>query len=202
VVRKIPQPSCLGGLEGLRGARRGPQHSPKKDALRLPAEPQRPGGSEMTAEVAILNKIGVALAADSIVTITTANGDKTYNTANKLFALSKYHPIGILIWNSTDFSTIPLEVIIKEFRTQLGRKSYATVADYSNAFMRYLKTRAPISAADQKETFRRIMHDFCLAVRSEFIEECRQNKIPITQPLITGASRTRFTEMLDGFELN
>jgi hypothetical protein len=80
----------LGGLEGLRGARRGPQHSPKKDALRLPAEPQRPGGSEMTAEVAILNKIGVALAADSIVTITTANGDKTYNTANKLFALSKY----------------------------------------------------------------------------------------------------------------
>jgi hypothetical protein len=76
----------------------------------------------MTAEVAILNKIGVALAADSTVTITTANGDKTYNTTNKLFTLSKFHPVGIMMWNGTEFNGVPFELIIKEFRESLGRR--------------------------------------------------------------------------------
>src|ERR1700722_4120717 len=103
----------------------------------------------MTAEIAILNKIGVALAADSTVSI----GNKTYHTANKLFTLSKYHPIGVLIWNSTQFDTIPLEVIIKQFRDSLGKKSLPTVTAYSNAFLSFLKKKVPISKEDQKHTF-------------------------------------------------
>jgi hypothetical protein len=42
----------------------------------------------MTAEIAIMNKWGVALAADSAVTIETAESVKIYNT-HKLFMLSK-----------------------------------------------------------------------------------------------------------------
>jgi hypothetical protein len=44
----------------------------------------------VTAEIAILNKLGVALAADSAVTVETEGGQKIYNTVNKLFTLSKY----------------------------------------------------------------------------------------------------------------
>lgn len=52
----------------------------------------------MTMEIAILTKAGLAMAADSAVTITTSQGHKIYNTANKLFTLSKYRPVGIMVY--------------------------------------------------------------------------------------------------------
>ena len=46
----------------------------------------------MTAEVAILNREAVAIAADSAITLDRPEGHKIYNTANKLFALSVTDP--------------------------------------------------------------------------------------------------------------
>jgi hypothetical protein len=67
----------------------------------------------MTAVVGILNKQAVAIAADSAVTIEGNNGRKIFNKANKVFTLSKYHPVAIMIHNSASFMTTPWEVIIK-----------------------------------------------------------------------------------------
>jgi hypothetical protein len=50
----------------------------------------------MTAEIAIINKNAVALAADSAVTLRDPQSPKIYNTANKVFMLSKFHPVGIM----------------------------------------------------------------------------------------------------------
>lgn len=68
----------------------------------------------MTAEIAILNKSAVALAADSAGT--TAN--KIYNTQNKLFNLNKYFPIGCMIYGNSHFVGIPWETIIKMYRAK------------------------------------------------------------------------------------
>jgi len=86
----------------------------------------------MTAVVAILNKSAVALAADSAVTVTGANGRKIYNTANKIFTLSKHHPIGIMIYNSASFMNVPWETIIKIYRQQLKDRSLPKILDYKN----------------------------------------------------------------------
>ncbi|WP_230079588.1 hypothetical protein [Serratia marcescens] len=52
----------------------------------------------MTAEIAVFNKSAVALAADSAVTISGGDGvSKIYNGADKLFALSRHHPVGIMV---------------------------------------------------------------------------------------------------------
>lgn len=67
----------------------------------------------MTAEVAVLNKHGVALAADSAVTVA---GRKTYNSANKLFSLSASDPVGVMVYNSAEIDSVPWETILKEFR--------------------------------------------------------------------------------------
>lgn len=64
----------------------------------------------MTAEIAILNRMGVALAADSAVSI--GSSGKVYNSANKLFALSKKHPVAIMIHGNAHFMSLPWEVII------------------------------------------------------------------------------------------
>jgi hypothetical protein len=45
---------------------------------------------KMTAEIAILNREAVALAADSAVTFREEKGQKILTSANKIFALSKY----------------------------------------------------------------------------------------------------------------
>lgn len=85
----------------------------------------------MTAEIAILNKSAVALAADSAVSI---GQKKIYNTANKIFTLSKYHPVGIMIYNVADFMGVPWATIIKMYRANLGRKKMDFVKNYAEDF--------------------------------------------------------------------
>jgi len=67
----------------------------------------------MTAEIAIMNKHAIALASDSAVTMSQEAGEKIKTSANKLFALSRYHPVGIMIYGSADIMEVPWETIIK-----------------------------------------------------------------------------------------
>lgn len=94
----------------------------------------------MTAVAGILNKQGVAIAADSAVTVSGVQNRKVYNSANKIFTLSKYYPVGIAIYNSAQFMGIPWEILIKEFRKHIGKKSYPKLEDYKNEFFDWLKT--------------------------------------------------------------
>ncbi|MBI2770220.1 MAG: hypothetical protein HYX47_11395 [Burkholderiales bacterium] len=94
----------------------------------------------MTAEVLIMNKGGVALAADSAVTI---GSSKVYNSANKLFALSKLHPVGVMIYGNAELMGLPWETLIKEYRQSvLGAKSFPTLQEYATDFVQFLKSTA------------------------------------------------------------
>jgi hypothetical protein len=93
----------------------------------------------MTAVVGILNKQAVALAADSAVTISGTNGRKIFNQANKVFALSKYHPVGIMLYNSASFMSTPWETLIKMYRKELGDKSFPVLKDYQEDFLAYIR---------------------------------------------------------------
>lgn len=95
----------------------------------------------MTAVVGILNKQAVAMAADSAISIGNANGKKILNKANKVFTLSKYHPIGIMIYNSAYFMPTPWETIIKVYRKQLGETHFPTVKEYQEDFLNFLQTK-------------------------------------------------------------
>ena len=72
----------------------------------------------MTTEVVVMNKSAVAMAADSAVTI-SGNGQaspKIFNSVNKLFQLSKYAGVGIMIYGGAEMMGIPWETIIKVYR--------------------------------------------------------------------------------------
>lgn len=90
----------------------------------------------MTAEIAIMNNEAIALAADSAITLNS--GEKIFKTSNKLFALSKYHPVGIMIYNRTDFIGIPWETLIKIYKNKIGQKKLCTLEDYSDDFIGFL----------------------------------------------------------------
>lgn len=95
----------------------------------------------MTAIVAVLNKHAVAIAADSAATISSRNNKKVFNTANKVFTLSKYHPVAVAIYNNSELVGVPWEIVIKEYRKHLGEKPFPTLKEYVDDFFNYIKAR-------------------------------------------------------------
>lgn len=93
----------------------------------------------MTAVIGILNKNGMTMAADSAVTVMGGNSKKIYNTANKIFTLSKFHPIGVMIYSSSSFMETPWEIIIKLYRKELKDKYFDLVEHYKDDFIRFLR---------------------------------------------------------------
>lgn len=108
----------------------------------------------MTAEIAVINKSAVALAADSAVTITNPNGKtKIYNGAEKLFALTKYHPVGIMVFGSGTLCRVPWEVVIKEYRKKLGKKCFSTLDEYTEDFFQFLEQEERLIPHDLRDLF-------------------------------------------------
>ena len=108
----------------------------------------------MTAIVGILNRHAVAVAADSAETV--GFGVKIYNKANKIFALSKYHPVGIAIFSNASFnSCIPWETVIKVYRKKLGKKFFPTLKEYEVDFYNFIadfRTKY-IASRDEEKIF-------------------------------------------------
>jgi hypothetical protein len=96
----------------------------------------------MTAEVAIMNKSAVALAADSVDTID--GGRKVFTTVDKLFPLSPHHPIGFMVYGNGELMGVPWETIIKMYCRHLGTERFATVDAYAEHFLRYLGDGNPL----------------------------------------------------------
>jgi hypothetical protein len=92
----------------------------------------------MTAEIAVMNRDAIALAADSAVTFQDEKGQKIFTSASKIFTLSKYQPVGVMIYGSASFMGIPWETIIKIYRNELGQKAFKTVGKYAKDFLTFL----------------------------------------------------------------
>jgi hypothetical protein len=92
----------------------------------------------MTAEIAILNRTAVALAADSIVTLAGPRSSKTYDSAEKIFQLSRYQPIGLMIYNNALFMNAPLEILVRRYRETVTTVGFAELVQVWPAFETFL----------------------------------------------------------------
>jgi hypothetical protein len=92
----------------------------------------------MTAEIAIANRTALALAADSAVTIRVGNKTKIYDSAEKIFELSRKQPIGLMIYNNVEFVNVPLDVVIRKFRDE-DAKIYVGIAPAADHFLKYIE---------------------------------------------------------------
>ena len=129
----------------------------------------------MTAEIAILNRVGVALAADSAVTISSNSGDpKTYNSADKLFPLDGDHPVAIMIHGSAEFMGIPAETIVKGYRASRFNQPQTELSGYARQFAEFMRHDLPI---DHKTILTRIAGvavDVLATIRSEAEADFRE----------------------------
>lgn len=125
----------------------------------------------MTAEVCVMNTMGIALAADSAVSIGEGSR-KIYNSANKLFSLS--HSVGIMIYGNADFMDVPWETIIKTFRNKNLSEELNYLEDYAENFIDYLTKGSLFSNIDAEM---RYVLNICQIVIDEILEEDIANLI-------------------------
>lgn len=120
----------------------------------------------MTAEIVIMNKEAVALAADSAVT-----GKKVFTSANKLFALSKYHPVGIMIYGNANFMGVPWEIIIKVYRKKLKTKRFDVLKEYANHFIAFLDGGNRLFPSKiQDDYLRETMYSYLMFLKKDIME--------------------------------
>lgn len=123
----------------------------------------------MTAEVAIANATAVALAADSAVTI---GGQKIYNSALKVFSLSKVAPVGVMIYGNAQLMDVPWEVLIKTFREQLGNKTLPLLSDYAQQFISYVSEHTEFfPPASQSHWMESNTRGYYQLIRDEFLKD-------------------------------
>jgi len=106
----------------------------------------------MSAEVAALNCKGVAIAADSAIIrrfSAAATKKVILDTANKIFALSDYNPVGIMISGTDEYMGINFELILNGYRKALGKKSFKTLDGYAKDFVKYLSESKYVTVARQ-----------------------------------------------------
>jgi hypothetical protein len=127
----------------------------------------------MTALVAVMNKQAVALAADSAGTVQLPGREhhKIY-AMNKVFALSKTEPVGVMLCGEGQFLGLPWEGVLKEYRRAKVGRTFAQLADWKEdlvAHLRSLAIKIPVKVRDDffikryktilGDQIRRIMHN-------------------------------------------
>lgn len=91
----------------------------------------------MTAEVCVMNRLGIAIAADSAVTV-SSKGEKIYTSVDKMFNLSNDAPVGVMIYGGASFLELMWETIVKEYRRRLGDQQFDLLSGYADDFLLFL----------------------------------------------------------------
>ncbi len=129
----------------------------------------------MTAEIVVMNKEAIALAADSAVTLSEERGDKIFMSANKIFSLSKFHPVAIMVFGNASFMGVPWEIIIKVYRKQLGKKNFSSLKKYASDFIVFLdKKNQFVSESKQNDNFKENVYGYFSSIREQIYNEIKK----------------------------
>lgn len=90
----------------------------------------------MTAEIAIVNRQAIVLAADSAVTI---GSQRVWKHGNKIFSLGLTNDIAVMIYGSGEFAGFPWETVVKTFRGEVGDRQFETAEECGRALLEFLR---------------------------------------------------------------
>ena len=123
----------------------------------------------MTSEVVAMNRNGIALAADSVISVYSDGvHKKRHNTGSKLFALSEVHPVGIMVYNNSSLLEVPWETIIKVFQKSLGPRSFPKLEDYGYELINFLQKQNTMFPEEaQQRHFLIKFQSQCNAIKNE-----------------------------------
>jgi hypothetical protein len=148
----------------------------------------------MTCEVAVMNKLGVALAADSAVTVN--DGEKIYHRVDKIFPLSSKPPIALLIYGSAEIMGVPWEIVVKMYVDKFAQESLSALEDYASRFLTFVAQSSVLfPPTRQRERFREVVGSYW---SERFFEEFQKQRK--AQPHLTRREQQEFLLNLIGKE--
>ena len=92
----------------------------------------------MTAVVGLLNKRGVAIAADSAVTRSRGRNEKVTKNGSKMLRMSNVVPISIMLTGNGNYIRNPWDVVVRQYRRERGDIKHATVEACVHDFFGYI----------------------------------------------------------------
>ncbi|HEV7496096.1 hypothetical protein [Baekduia sp.] len=129
----------------------------------------------MTAEIAVMNREAVALAADSAVTIQTAIGPKVFNSVSKIFGLSKVEPVGVMVYGGASLLGVPWETIIKAYRDERTGRAFGELSEYGTDFISFLESAEKLfPVAAQKDSGERTIYGFFSYLERTMVDRVRR----------------------------
>lgn len=154
----------------------------------------------MTAEIVVMNRLGIALAADSAVTIGKTQG-KIYTSADKLFNLCHNASVGIMIYGNASYVGMPWEIIVKTYRRERNNKKFESLEEYAFDFLEFLKIRNDLCTPKAQKTELKSLigyvHCFVFEkIRDQLIEE-EKNGTKITNRVLETTAAKQIKDHLE-----
>ena len=142
----------------------------------------------MTAEIAILNKAAVVLAADSAMTLSGIRSEhlpqrfqKVY-PSDKLFPLSRSEPVGVMTYGNAEFMGVPWETLVKMYRRWLGDESRPTVQNYMDDLRDFIAGADVCTEGAQRDNVLAVVRDSFLQIYELVNEAADRSQSPGTLP--------------------
>lgn len=126
----------------------------------------------MTAQVVILNKLAVAAASDSSVTLTAPDGrQRPFPTAEKIYPLPDPHAAAVLHSGNTQLLGVPFVVLVGEWMRTLPNARLPRLEDYGKLLMSWIGAQKALFSEEIQDAHLRWMLCYYFSgVRDDFLE--------------------------------
>lgn len=132
----------------------------------------------MTAEIVLMNRESLAIAADSAVSVMGGQMDspqKIFTSANKIFPLSKAHAVCFMIFNYATFMGIPWEIIFTAYQKKIGNLTFPTTEEYAKDFIGFLASMEDLVPPEGEEYyFITNSYNYYASIRQSFMANADQ----------------------------
>ena len=133
--------------------------------------------SSVTSQIVLMNKLGIAIASDSSLTISRGDNRRTYGSAEKIFTVGPDHNVAVLHSGSVEFMKHPYEVLLTEWRKSITRP-LPLLQDYSESFISWLSHRQDLFNQENQNRYQEdISEEYFLEVRRVILERLRSADI-------------------------
>lgn len=148
----------------------------------------------MTAQVAVLNTQGVALASDSAVTVIGGGTSRSYPSADKIFPVQGM-PIAVLHSGCAALWGVPWQLLVDMWAQHREPVQAVSVEAYAREFTTWLAGQpALVTEEAQDEFFRWTFRDYLLAVRGRIRRDLEAQGIDPAVGYVEGA----LADVVDG----
>jgi hypothetical protein len=91
----------------------------------------------MTSQVLAANLNGIALASDTLVTMTGSGGVRTFSGYSKIFSLGDHHRVAVMHSGNAELNGMPIQNLLANWASTLSSQ-LNTVSDYATGFLSWV----------------------------------------------------------------